>query len=252
MGERQLIVLKFGSSVLRSARDVPRAVSEIARWLNRDHDVVAVMSAFRGVTDRLLAIGARFGPEPDAHALAALVATGELASVATLGLGLCQQGVACEALDHHTLGLITEGPPIGARAVDVDVERLRKALGRSRVVVAPGFIGKSRDGRTTLLARGGSDFSAVILAHRLGGRCRLIKDTGGLLEHDPALGGSPALLTRLSWDEAITLGCQAAQSEALQCARQHRIPVEIAAIGCESPGTVIQEIPHPVHACCSM
>lgn len=239
MGRRELIVLKFGSSVLRGARDVGRAAREIERWLDRGVDVVAVVSAFRGVTDRLLARGRRYGPEPDGHALAALVATGELASVATLGLGLRQRGIACETLDHHGLGLVTEGPPIGARAVGVSVERVRLALAESRVIVAPGFIGRCAQGRTTLLARGGSDFSAVFLAHHLGARCRLIKDTGALYERDPALGGVPARLAALSWEQAAALECKAVQAAALEFARANGVAIEIAGLGEVEAGTVI-------------
>lgn len=239
MGGRQLIVLKFGSSVLRSGRDVGRVAREIERWLARDCDVVAVVSAFRGVTDRLMARGRRYGPAPDGHALAALVATGELASAATLALGLRHRGIACETLDHHALGLVTEGPPIGARAVGVCAQRVRQSLEQSRVVVAPGFLGRCAQGRTTLLERGGSDFSAVFLAHNLGARCRLIKDTGALYERDPALGGEPARLTRLSWQEAEALTCKAVQAGALEFARANGIEIEIAALGEAAPGTVI-------------
>ena len=239
MGGRELIVLKFGSSVLRGARDVGRIAREIERWLERGADVVAVVSAFRGVTDRLMAQGRRYGPDPDGHALAALVATGELASAATLGLGLRQRGIACEALDQHGLGLVTEGPPIGARAVGLCVERVRRALAESRVIVAPGFIGRCAQGRTTLLARGGSDFSAVFLAHHLTARCRLIKDTGGLYERDPALGGVPVALSNLTWEEAARLECKAVQGAALEYAREHGIEIEIAGLGSQRAGTII-------------
>ena len=187
-----IVVLKFGSLVLRSEKDLPSAVHEIYRWFRQGHQVVAVVSAFGDTTDELNRRAQEVCEEPDDALVAALLATGETASSALLGLSLNRAGIAATVLDAQRAGLRTEGATLDANLVSVDAENVIAAL-RSHVVVLPGFVGQAQTGQTTLLGRGGSDLTALFLAKSLGGYCRLIKDVDGLYTSDPnSKTGQPA------------------------------------------------------------
>lgn len=173
--QNKITVLKFGSSVLRDECDLPRAVHEIYRWWRAGAQVLAVVSAFGDTTNQLLLRAESIFKHPDRSSLAALLATGEAASSALLGLALNRVGIPVRVLDPVQAGLRTVGAKLEADLVSVDSARLRTELRRA-VVVLPGFVGRGDNGDTTLLGRGGSDLTALFLAHRLGARCVLVKD----------------------------------------------------------------------------
>ncbi|HET9741413.1 MAG TPA: homoserine dehydrogenase [Terriglobales bacterium] len=233
-----LVVLKFGSSVLRSEADLPRAVHEIYRWLRRGHSVLAVVSAFGNTTDDLLASARRYTEEPQEGALALLLSTGEKRCAALLSLALDRAGICAATLDPARLGLRTSGRVLNAEPVRINVGAVRRALEQSSVVVVPGFIGQMQDGSTSLLGRGGSDLSALFLAaHLNASRCRLLKDVGGVYESDPNLGRSRRYRS-ISWDDAVALGGRIVQSKALRFAREHNLRFEVAGLGEERATTV--------------
>jgi homoserine dehydrogenase len=242
--EFPITVLKFGGSVLAREHDLARAVHEVYRWVREGQRVVAVVSALGRTTDRLLAQAHHYGPEPDAAALAALVATGEQTSAALLGLALDRAGVPAEVLDAARIGLRTSGPVRDAEPVGVNSGVIVAALERVPVVVVPGFLGRDEQGRTTLLGRGGSDFSALFLAHALGAeRCRLVKDVAGLYEHDPARPGPLARVYReLSWDDCLRLDGRIVQHKAVRWARERGVGFEVASLN-GTRATVVGECP---------
>lgn len=233
-----IIVLKFGSSVIPSESALTRIVDEVRRWIDAEYRVVAVVSAIGGATDSLLAHARRYGEasgDGHGHALAAYVATGELQAAALLGLALDRGGIDAAVLDAATIGLGTEGPALDARPARLDASRLRRALARRDAVVVPGFIGRDEEGQTTLLGRGGSDLSALFIAHHLGARCRLVKDVDGLYDRDPAAKGEAPTRrfefanyeTVLGLDEGIV------QHKAVRFAREHDVEFEVGALGAE-------------------
>ena len=181
-----VVVLKFGSSVLRSIADLDRVVAEIYRHARDGRRVVAVVSAIGRSTDQLLDEARSVAAEPDASAHAALLATGELRSAALLHLALRRDGAKSLPLDHLALGIRTEGELLHATPVGLATDRLQRALESHDVVVVPGFVGVHEDGRTSLLGRGGSDLTAVALTSWLNAdRCILVKDVDGLYDRDP-------------------------------------------------------------------
>jgi homoserine dehydrogenase len=234
--KRKLIVLKFGSSILRTAKDLPRAVHEIYRYTREGVGVVAVVSAFEGVTDRLIAqaqeLGADTASDVGVSGFAALVASGERESAASLLIALSRAGIPANGVDPLTAGLRVEGNGIAGKPVSLAVERFTPLLERGRVLVVPGFFGADEDGGVSLLGRGGSDWTALFLAQQLGGRCRLLKDTDGIYESDPnAEGKPPRRFEALSYDDALDLKAAVVQDAALRFAKSHRQSFEVAAIG---------------------
>jgi len=231
VSQRTVIVLKFGGSVLTREQDLADATHEIYRWVREGWRVIAVVSALGKTTDRLLAQGHLYGVAPDPASLAALVATGELTSAALLGLALGKAGIPAEVLDAARLALQTQGPVLDSEPVDVDIAEIRRTLDRVPAIVVPGFLGRDVNGRTTLLGRGGSDFTALFLAQRLNARCRLVKDVKGLYERDPAKPGPIASRFRaLSWDDALKLDGRIVQHKGVRFARDHGLEFEVGAI----------------------
>jgi len=227
----QLVVLKFGSSVLRSEADLPTAVHEIYRWWRDGAQVVAVVSAFGDTTDKLLRLAERVCDQPTNSALAALLATGEAAASALLGLALNQAGIPAKVLDAAQAGLHTVGTSLDADPVDIDSSRL-VAEAQTSIVVLPGFVGRGEHGETTLLGRGGSDYTALFLAQELKSRCVLLKDVDGLYTSDPAQTETRASrFQQVSYDTAIRLGGSVVQQKAVRFAASHRLPFTITSIG---------------------
>jgi len=230
--ENRIIVLKFGSSVLRSENDLPTAVHEIYRWWRDGYQVVAVVSAFGNTTDELTQRALSVCEQPDDELVAVLLATGEATSSVLLGLALNRSGIPASVLDAEQAGLRTDGPVLDANLTSVDTGRVLKALTRG-VVVLPGFVGKSSSGKTALLGRGGSDLTALFLAQRLGGTCRLIKDVDGLYTSDPnsQSGPSAARFTRVSYRTAARVGGAVVQRKAIEFAERERLGFSVSSVG---------------------
>ena len=215
-----IAVLKFGSSVLRGDAGLHAVVAEIYRELRRGYRVLAVVSAFPGVTDRLAEAAARRFESPDPGCLARLLSTGESASAALVGMALEEAGVPAAVLDPDDIGLEVAGPPLDSDPVALDDRKLRRTLNRTPVVVLPGLFGRTRPGNTALLGRGGSDFTALFAAASLGAeKCRLLKDVDGVYSADPGTGGSGARYSSISWDDALDVSDRLIQPKALRFAR---------------------------------
>ena len=237
------IVLKFGSSVLRNAEDLPQAVHEIFRYTREGFAVVAVVSAFEGVTDKLIAQAKALGADP-AHSvgvsgLAALVASGERETAASLQIALSRSGIPASVLDPLAAGLRVCGNGIEGAPVDLASGRFSSLLDQGRVIVVPGFFGSDDEGGVSLLGRGGSDWTALFIAQRLGARCRLLKDTDGIYERDPnSEGAAPLRFERLNYEDALALQAPVVQEAALRFALSHAHAFEVARIGSLSGTTV--------------
>jgi len=224
----RIIVLKFGSSVLRNENDLPTVVHEIYRWWREGFQVVAVVSAFGNTTNELGQRAYSVCEQPSDALVARLLATGEATSSALLGLALQRAGIPATVLDAEQAGLATDGPTLDAHLVSVNSAAL--AALRDSVVVLPGFVGKDRSGQTTLLGRGGSELTALFLAHRLDGTCRLIKDVDGLYTSDPNSATSAARFVRVSYATAARVGGAVVQRKAIDFSERHRLKFTVSSV----------------------
>ena len=170
MSSLPISVLKFGSSVLRSPRDLSTAVHEIYRELREARRVVAIVSAFGRTTDRLFDSARRISDEPSEHALALLVSTGELQAVASLAIALERAGVPAVAMDAARAGIAARGPLLDAGPCGLDVCSIERELDRGAVLVLPGFIGRDARGNACLFGRGGSPTPPRAAARRRSAR----------------------------------------------------------------------------------
>jgi len=229
--KNKIVVLKFGSSVLRTEKDLPRAVHEIYRAWRGGAQVLAVVSAFRNTTDELLRRSESISEQPEASPLASLLATGEATTAAMLGIALGKAGIPAKVLDPAQAGLRTEGGTLDADLIGVDVVRLKQEL-RHAIVILPGFVGRCENGYTTLLGRGGSDFTAVFLAAELDARCVLVKDVDGLYASDPAVPTShPLRFAETTYETALDIARQLVQPKAVRFAASRGLRFDITAVG---------------------
>jgi homoserine dehydrogenase len=232
MQNNRVIVLKFGSSVLSGEKDLPKVVNEIQTWWRKGNRVAAVVSAFGNTTDELTSCAHRVCSEPDDVLLASLLATGETASTTLLGLALKRAGIPVTVLNAEQAALRTIGPTLDSEPVSLDTARINEALQQS-VVVLPGFVGRGRHGETTLLGRGGSDLTALFLAHQLHCHCRLVKDVDGLYTADPnAITGKHAKrFAQISYVTARKIGGDVVQLKTIDFAERHGLSFTVSNVG---------------------
>ena len=243
-----LTVLKFGSSVLRDEADLPRVAAEIERHATDGRAVIAVVSAIGDATDSLLGkaegLGAtswreslvlspRSATTTEEAALAALLATGESTAAALVGLSLSARGVPHAILDVGRVGPFTRGPLLDAEPCALDTITIQRTIEARGVAVLPGFVGHDEAGDVSLLGRGGSDLTALFVAHNLQAkRCLLVKDVGGVFEFDPrATHQRPRRFASLNWRDALDLVDEVMQRKAIQYAYRHRVTFEVGYSG---------------------
>lgn len=227
-----IIVLKFGGSVLRSLADVPTAVHEIYRWYRAGWRVVAIASALGDSTARLLNKARELAEDPQPHAMAELLASGERQAAALLGIALDRAGVPARVIDPREVGLTVSGTVLDGDTSAVHVERMQALLEHTPVLVLAGF-GYGEDGRLQTLGPGGSDHSAVYLAHALrANRCRLLKDVDGVYEADPAVAPTSSLqrFSALGYADALELASPLIQPKAVRLLDRYSARAEVAAI----------------------
>jgi homoserine dehydrogenase len=231
-------ILKFGSSVLRSPGDLHVAVDEIYRRWRLGYRVLAVVSAFEGVTDALLAEMADTLGSDCPEATAAYVATGEQQTAALLLGSLRQYGLPARLVSPHEIGLLAEGSLLESAPVRVDAAALDRLWQHYPLLVLPGFYGVDSEGRTSLFGRGGSDLSALFLAAALGGSCRLLKNVNGVFDADPASTTAAHRFAALSWSRATEVAGPLIQPKALHYAQSRALAFEVGRPN-EAAGTTV-------------
>lgn len=246
MSRPRLIVLKFGGSALRCETDLCRVVHEIYRWRRDGWLVLAVVSARAGRTDALLRCSSTFCDDASPHALAGRIALGEFECAAELGLYLDRAGVPAVVLSPGSANLRADGPALDAWLESSDAHVLRRALDEAGAVVVPGFAATDALGRTVVLGRGGSDLTALCLAHQLqADRCRLIKDVDGLYESDPRAGhADPRRFVEATFTDALRTDGSIIQTKAIRFARQHGRRFELSSFNSGSPTVIGSELSH--------
>lgn len=247
-GKEKIVVLKLGGSVLSGAKAFRRAAQFLKQRteLAPDEKLVVVVSAQKLATDTLERRARRIVRPPGVRTLDLLWSTGELRSVALLALHLEAIGVSAVGLNVHETGLqfASEHDPRPSRPSLTGLH-LKAAVAQYVVVVVPGFLASRGDGAIVSLGRGGSDFSAVLLATGLGAeRCELVKDVPGYFEHDPHQNARARHLPSLTFKEALQMakrGCDLVQPHALLAAGEANLPLVIRSLDERAAFTVIRQ-----------
>lgn len=225
-------VVKFGSSVLAGQEGYRRVAEHVRQEVAHGRKVIAVVSAMGNTTEALLSAAKAVAAEPRDALVAALLATGEEASVALLRIALADVGVPSAGFTAAQLCVRTRGALRDADPVAVDTRRIAAAFACADVIVVPGFVGVDVTGVPSLLGRGGSDLTALFIGQAVGAaEIRLVKDVDGVFPANPHRVRGLTPLRTVSWDQALCIGGGVVQDKALRFASRHRLGFRVAAMG---------------------
>lgn len=239
-------VVKIGGSVLKGRQDYIRSAEFLhGRLASKPSSrLVVVVSARWGETDELLQAALRLSPSPDRRTLDLLWACGELRSVALLALCLQRLGIPALGLNAHETGLKQRrSAAVGGLPASLPTRSkgLRKRLDCHPALIVPGFFATAADHSLISLGRGGSDLTALLIAHALkAAQCELIKDVPGYFDRDPNRFQDARPLAALSYREALDMaraGCDLVQQQALECASRLGVPLLVRGLENSHPGT---------------
>lgn len=240
-----LIVQKFGGSSVGSIERIENVARKAIRSREAGHDVVVVVSAMKGETDRLLKLAheAAQTASPRPRELDLLLSTGETVTITLLTMVLERLGSPARCYTGAQVRILTDSAFSKARIQDIDDEIIREDLQLGRIVVVAGFQGVDENGSITTLGRGGSDTTAVALAAALGAdECQIYTDVDGVYTTDPRVVPTARRLDRITFEEMLelaSLGSKVLQIRAVEFAGKYRVPLRVLSSFEEGPGTLI-------------
>ena len=238
-----LLVQKFGGTSVGSLECIARVAARVRRARERGDDVVVVVSAMSGETDRLLGLARSIQERPPPRELDVLLSTGEQVTIALLAMTLQENGCAARSYTGHQVRIGTDSAHTRARIVHIDDQRIRSDLAAGRVVVVAGFQGEDEDGNITTLGRGGSDTTAVALAATLGAdECQIHTDVDGVYTTDPRVVPEARRLEVLTFEEMLelaSLGAKVLQIRSVEFASKYGVPLRVLSTFEDGPGTLI-------------
>lgn len=238
-----LEVVKFGGSSLRSLEDMKAAAGRIAGYRNEGSDVVVVVSAMQGSTDRLLDLAGQLRDSHHCREVDQLLSTGEQQSVALLAMAIEREGYEALSLSGPQAGIYGKGRYGDGRITKVDPKPVSNILGQGRIPIVAGFQARNGNGDVITLGRGGSDLSAVALAAALeADRCSILKDVPAVYSADPGIVPQARKLDRISYEECMEMaaaGAKVVQARSVELAARYGVPVYVAGSFSEEKGTWI-------------
>ena len=240
-----LIVQKYGGTSVANLDCIRNVAARVARTRAQGHDVVVVVSAMAGDTNRLIALGKGGASLPREREMDALVATGEQVTAALTAIVLEGVGVAAQSFMGHQVRIVTDSAHMRARIRSIDERPLREALARGAVAVVAGCQGVDDKGSITTLGRGGSDTSAVALAAALEADvCEIYTDVDGVYTADPRTVPKARKLARIAHDEMLelaSLGAKVLQIRSVEFAKRYHVKLHVRSSFNDSEGTWVVE-----------
>ncbi len=238
-----LLVQKFGGTSVGTVERIQAVAQRVKAERDRGHDMVVVVSAMSGETNRLLGLAKAISPDAAAREVDVLLATGEQVTIALLSMALEAIGCPARSYTGAQVHILTDNVHGKARIVDIDGERVRQDLALGRVVVIAGFQGVDEDGNITTLGRGGSDTTAVAMAAALkADECQIYTDVDGVYTTDPRVCPQARRLSRITVEEMLelaSLGAKVLQIRSVEFAGKYRVPLRVLSSFEEGPGTLI-------------
>ncbi|MBM70442.1 MAG: aspartate kinase [Haliea sp.] len=238
-----LIVQKFGGTSVGSIERIEQVADKVARFRADGHQVVVVVSAMSGETNRLLGLAREIQPQPLARELDVLLSTGEQVTTALLSMALNQRGIAAKSYTGSQVRILTDDAHTKARIRDIDDSRLRADLAAGFVLVVAGFQGVDEQGNITTLGRGGSDTTAVALAAALqADECQIYTDVDGVYTTDPRVVDDARRLDRITFEEMLemaSMGSKVLQIRSVEFAGKYKVPLRVLHSFKDGPGTLI-------------
>ena len=238
-----LVVQKYGGTSVGSSERIRAVAQKVAAARARGDDLVVVVSAMSGETNRLIALAHEITDTPSARELDVLVSTGEQVTIALLAIALQEEGCPARSYTGGQIRILTDSAHTKARIEAIDVERIRTDLAAGRVVVVAGFQGVDPEGNITTLGRGGSDTTGVALAAALkADECQIYTDVDGVYTTDPRVVSCARRLDRITFEEMLEMASQGSkvlQIRSVEFAGKYQVPLRVLSSFVDGPGTLI-------------
>lgn len=226
-----LIVQKYGGTSVGSVERIKNVARRIAKWQNDGHQVVVVVSAMSGETNRLIALAKEIQKNPDPRELDVIASTGEQVTIGLLAMALQNLGVPARSYTGTQVRVLTDNAFTKARIKEIDSHRIMADLNDGKVVIVAGFQGCDEEGNITTLGRGGSDTSAVALAAALhADECLIFTDVDGIYTTDPRVVSDARKLDVVAFEEILemaSLGSKVLQIRSVEFAGKYRVPTRV-------------------------
>ncbi len=240
-----LIVCKFGGTSVASPERIQMVAKKLIAKKQAGHQVVAVVSAMGKTTDELVGLAASLNDNPPAREMDRLLSTGEQVSMTLLAMAIEARGYKAMSFTGRQAGIETDGMHAKAKIVKVHNERIMEALNKGVIAVVAGFQGIDANGDITTLGRGGSDTTAVAVAHGLGADvCEIYSDVDGVYTADPRVCPRAKKLDVISYDDMLELSSSGAgvlQMRAVEFARKYQVVIHSRSAFSDAEGTYIKE-----------
>jgi aspartate kinase len=238
-----LIVQKYGGTSVGSVERIQEVAKKVIDYRNQGHDMIVVVSAMSGETNRLIDLAKQLNPNPRGRELDVLLSTGEQVTIALLSMTLQQMGMPAVSYTGSQVRILTDNAHNKARIMDINDDKIRDDLSQGKVVVVAGFQGCDENGNITTLGRGGSDTTAVALAAALkADECQIYTDVDGVYTTDPRVVPEARRLDHITFEEMLemaSLGAKVLQIRSVEFASKYNVPLRVLSSFTEGGGTLI-------------
>jgi len=226
-----LIVQKYGGTSVGSTERIKNVAKRVAKWKAAGYDVVVVVSAMSGETNRLIALAKEIQPHPDPRELDVVAATGEQVTIGLLAMALMELGLKARSYIGSQVRVLTDDAFNKARILEIDESHIRRDLKDGYVAVVAGFQGVDREGNVTTLGRGGSDTSGVAFAAALkADECQIYTDVDGVYTTDPRIVPEAQRLKTITFEEMLemaSLGSKVLQIRSVEFAGKYKVRLRV-------------------------
>jgi aspartate kinase len=226
-----LIVQKYGGTSVGSTDRIKNVAKRVAKWKRAGHDVVVVVSAMSGETNRLIEMAHAIQAQPDPRELDVVCSTGEQVTIGLLAMALIDMGVSAKSYVGSQIRVLTDDSHTKARILEIDKERLLGDLSSGKVIIVAGFQGVDAMNNITTLGRGGSDTSGVAIAAALGAEeCQIYTDVDGVYTTDPRVVPNARRLKSVTFEEMLemaSLGSKVLQIRSVEFAGKYRVRLRV-------------------------
>jgi len=238
-----LVVQKYGGTSVGDLDRIENVANRVAKAREAGDDIVVVVSAMSGETNKLIGFAEHFAENPAKKEMDMLLSSGERVTAALLSIALQSKGYAAVAMTGRQAGIVTDNTHTYARIEAIDPTSMHNALGEGKIVVVAGFQGINKDGSVTTLGRGGSDLSAVALAGALkADQCEIYSDVDGIYTTDPRIEPNAKKLDTISYDEMLelsSLGAKVLQNRSVELAKKLNVKLYAKSSFSDNEGTLI-------------
>ncbi len=238
-----LIVQKYGGTSVANTERIKNVARKVISYKQEGHDVVVVLSAMSGETNRLIALAKEAQERPDARELDQLISTGEQVTISLFAMTMMQMGYKSRSFLGFQVPIKTDTSHTKARMIDIPDSNIKNAIKKGFVPVVAGFQGISMSGDITTLGRGGSDTTAVAVAAAIGAdMCEIFTDVDGVYTTDPNICDKARKLDRISYEEMLemaSLGAKVLEIRSVELAMRYDVPVHVRSSFNNNRGTMV-------------